>query len=112
MVKGMKKAAYNKEPEVHDEGPEDISEMTLRQLQDIEKDLQKDYGKDAKLGGYVRVQARVSRSNYDLIVKEAYRTGTSVSAIASIFIADHLETLKKREDKKTANTEGKNAQNN
>ena len=94
MVKGMKKAAYNKEPAVHDEGPEDITEMTLGQLQDIEKDLQKEYGKDAKIGGYVRVQARVSRGNFDLIVKEAYRTGTSVSAIASIFIADGVEALK------------------
>jgi hypothetical protein len=46
---------------------------------------------------FVRVQARVSRKNFEYLKREANRTGTNISAIASIYIADGVEAHLKKD---------------
>lgn len=105
MVKAAKKAPIkdnNEASNTNDNEEEYILEsagnkIPVSKIKSFEKEMSENIGEEAHVGGFVRVQARVSRDNFEYIQKEAYRTGTNISAIASILIADAVAANKKRE---------------
>jgi hypothetical protein len=46
---------------------------------------------DPELAGFQRVQIRVSAENYEWLKGRAAETGTSMSAVASIMVADAIK---------------------